>query len=365
MALPSSMAHSLPAASSLADLAKHVLPDDVQAALVQVQERLSLLGQEAESSWLTETLAHTLGTPGKLLRPTLCLLAGQATGGLVPAHIQTATVAEMIHVATLLHDDVLDDAELRRNRPTARTRWGNTVSILSGDYLLAEASRLLAQTGHIRLVSIFSDVLADLCSGEIEQLRTQRQWPTNPQELTAAWASYHQKTLCKTASLFAAACESGGWINGLNDHQLQALKLYGQQLGLAFQLVDDGLDYNSTVQDAGKPVMGDIQQGLVTAPVLLALESERLTDPQRQELGRLVQHIFVQTAQPSSNRTPLSASLQELQHLVQQSGAEALLLAKAEAAIESAVTALELVCSPSASRQALVLLAQGSVTRTR
>ncbi|MDH4378460.1 MAG: polyprenyl synthetase family protein [Vampirovibrionales bacterium] len=358
-------------ALNMTETALRLLPNTVQGALVEVQQLLNALAP-TETGWLAETLAHTLGVPGKCLRPTLCLLMGEATGGLKPAHTQTAAVAEMIHVATLLHDDVLDDADLRRNQPTARTHWGNTVSILSGDYLLAEASRLLAKIGHIRLVAIFSDVLADLCSGEVEQLRTQRQWPSQPSELPTLWQSYYQKTMCKTASLFAAACESGAWLNNLDETSLLAVRSYGEQLGIAFQLIDDWLDYSGTVAGTGKPVMGDIQQGLVTAPLLLALESTLLTPAQHAELSQAVQTTFTLTSTlnpetPSADdaRLTLTSTLKTIQTLVHASGAEAALQAKAQEAVDAAVASLTRVCKPSPAQEALVALAQGSIGRQR
>ncbi len=239
--------------------------------------------------WLTEALAHTVNTPGKLLRPLLCLLACKATlpanNTLTPQHATTAAVAELIHVATLLHDDVLDDADTRRGQPTVRTGWNNTVAILTGDYLLAQASRLLAQLGEIRLVGIYSDVLADLCDGEVEQLRTQHVLELN-------WPSYMQKTLCKTASLFAAVCESAGVLNTLPEDNTQALKQFGQELGLAFQLIDDVLDYQSTRDITGKPVLSDLRQGLITAPILLAFEDNRLTSADQAALTDAIHTVF-------------------------------------------------------------------------
>jgi len=363
--------HELLPALNVTETALRLLPSSVQSALVEVQTLLNALAP-TETGWLAKTLTHTLGVPGKCLRPTLCLLMGEATGGLKPAHTQTAAVAEMIHVATLLHDDVLDEADLRRNQPTVRKNWGNTVSILSGDYLLAEASRLLAKIGHIRLVAIFSDVLADLCSGEVEQLRTQRQWPSQSSELPTLWKSYYQKTMCKTASLFAAACESGAWLNNLDEDSILAVRNYGEQLGIAFQLVDDWLDYSGTVSGTGKPVMGDIQQGLVTAPLLLAFESTVLTPAQHAELSQAVQTTFTLTSTLASEnsvsdtaRLTLTSTLQAIQTLVHASGAEAALHAKAQQAVDAAVASLASVCEPSPAREALVALAQGSIGRQR
>lgn len=260
------------------------------------------------SQWMMETLTHTLDTPGKLLRPILCLLASQATlpaeQTLTEAHTTTAAVAEMIHVATLLHDDVLDDADMRRGKPAVRVGWGNTVAILTGDYLLAQASRYLAKLGIIRLVAIYSDVLADLCDGEVEQLRTQKQLELN-------WDSYLQKTLCKTASLFAAVCESAGVLNELPEEKIQSLKQFGLELGLAFQLIDDLLDYQSSQATTGKPVLNDLKLGLITAPVLLAFEDNRLSENQTSQLTTSIQTLFNTSATTDESSNALT-TIQQL-----------------------------------------------------
>lgn len=257
-----------------------------------------------QSQWLAESLSYSLSTSGKFVRPALGLFIARALNndnGVHTAHTKTMAVAEMIHVATLLHDDVLDDADLRRGQPTVRQQWGNTVSILSGDYLLAQASRTLSRLGFIRLVGIYSDVLADLCDGEVEQLRTQylpeassnRLSETlNPTLIQVNWESYYQKTMCKTASLFGAVTESSAYLCQRPESDIQACRQFGLSLGIAFQMADDLLDYTSTADKAGKPVMGDLKQGLLTAPILLALESAQATPKQQEELRRLMHELI-------------------------------------------------------------------------
>jgi geranylgeranyl pyrophosphate synthase len=241
---------------------------------------------------LAETMQHSLTGGGKYLRPVTTLLAGMAQSPESPlsvekehALIEAAAVTEMIHVATLLHDDVIDDSELRRGKKTVRAQWGNKISVLSGDYLLAQASVKLSRLGNTRLVSIFSYVLADLCDGEVEQLHTSF-------TLNADWDSYYKKTICKTASLFSAGCESAGVIHGLPETQIQALKTYGRNFGIAFQIVDDLLDYTATEAEMGKPVLDDLRNGLMNAPILLALQSERLSADEREQLCEAVQALF-------------------------------------------------------------------------
>ena len=242
-----------------------------------------------DSAVLAETVEHSLVGGGKYLRPVVTLLSGQASHAQSEAEVhhtvEVAAVAEMIHVATLLHDDVIDGSELRRGKKTVRAQWGNKISVLSGDYLLAQASVKLAKLGNPRLVSIFAHVLADLCDGEVEQMHTSYQ-------IEASWDSYYKKTVCKTASLFSAGCESAGVINGLPEEHIQALKTYGHNFGIAFQMVDDLLDYTATEQEMGKPVLDDLRNGLLTAPILLALESVTLSEAERADLRKCVAALF-------------------------------------------------------------------------
>lgn len=311
------------------------------------------------SQHLHDVIEYALGTPGKLLRPMLCLMIAHATQpssqgdsetAVTDNHITTAAVAEMIHVATLLHDDVLDDADTRRGKTTARLKWNNTIAILGGDYLLAQASRLLAQIGNIRLVSIYSDVLADLCDGEIEQLRTQY-------ALTLDWESYYKKTRCKTASLFAAACESAGVLNQLDEPIIQHCKAFGDNVGQAFQLVDDLLDFQSTQAQTGKPILNDLRQGLITAPVLLAYEDGRLNSNEQSQLSGAIQQLF----DDSNNLTALDA----IQALLTKAHAYQATQAMADKLVSNAQYHLEQAISDSDKRAPLEALTQLLIKRNK
>jgi all-trans-nonaprenyl-diphosphate synthase len=283
--------------------------EPVQSQLQGVKESLLAI-VPPESQLLAETLHLSLNSGGKLLRPVICLLVGRATSENFnavqsQALIEVSAVSEMIHIATLLHDDVLDEADFRRNKKTVRALWGNTVSVLSGDYLLAQASRKLAQVGNIRLVAIYSDVLADLCDGEVEQIRTSYQ-------LNTPWDSYFRKTICKTASLFSAACESAGVVNELDEADIQSLKAFGRDFGIAFQIMDDLLDYTSSAEEMGKPVLDDLRNGLVTAPVLLALESEAIPEAEKQQIHHTIQAIFALSDETQeAEQRALALSLKE------------------------------------------------------
>jgi geranylgeranyl pyrophosphate synthase len=261
----------------------------VQAPLLAVKDSLKAI-IPPDSVVLAETVQSSLTSGGKYLRPVVTLLSGQALQHGLPGIdpqplVEVAAVTEMIHVATLLHDDVIDDSDLRRGKRTVRAEWGNKISVLSGDYLLAQASVKLSMLGNTRLVSIFAHVLADLCDGEVEQMHTSF-------TLNTSWDSYYKKTLGKTASLFSAGCESAGVLQGLPEVQIQALKRYGKHFGIAFQIVDDLLDYTATEAEMGKPVLDDLRNGLMNAPILLALESPQWSEAERTQLREAVEGLF-------------------------------------------------------------------------
>jgi geranylgeranyl pyrophosphate synthase len=296
--------------------------------LVQQLEavRASLLGMmPPQTLWLADALQHSLGRTGKLLRPQMTLVCGHMVGCTqTHALIEAAAVAEMIHIATLLHDDVLDDAELRRGLPTVKQRWGNEVAILSGDYLLAQASLKLSRIGNIRLVGIFSEVLAALCDGEVNQLCSRFQ-------LDMTMTDYLTKCQQKTACLFGAACEAAGVVAALPEPDIQALKQFGLAYGVAFQLVDDLLDFTADAASVGKPVMGDLCNGIVTAPIILAMQQPHYAAAIRQQVDALFKHM--QAGQPADD-------LQRLKNLLQQADSFTLTRQLAEQQLQAGLTRL-------------------------
>lgn len=246
-----------------------------------------------QSEVLAGTIQQSLTSGGKYLRPAVTLLASAAAGNgkgeIDQRHVEVAAVAEMIHIATLLHDDVLDEADLRRGKPTIRAALGNKISVLSGDFLLAQASLKLSKLGNTRLVAIYAQVLADLCDGEVIQM-------TTSYSLETSWEYYYRKTYCKTASLFSAGCESAGVVNDLPEAQVERLKDFGKYFGIAFQIVDDLLDYTASEAEMGKPVMDDLRNGLINAPVFLALETEGADETAREAFRASVRRIFEENA---------------------------------------------------------------------
>lgn len=329
------------------------LYEPVLASLEQVKESLLRI-VPPDSELLAQTLHHSLGSGGKLLRPVISLLAGQSTGPASPALVEVGAVAEMIHIATLLHDDVLDQADLRRGKKTVRAGWGNTVSVLSGDFLLAQASLKLAAVGNIRIVGIFSQVLADLCDGEVEQIRTSY-------TIDTPWDSYFRKTICKTASLFAAGCEAVGVVNALPEEQVQALKTYGRNFGISFQIMDDLLDYTSSEAEMGKPVMDDLRNGLLNAPVLLALESDQLSPAEKETMRAQIQQIF-QLSQDETKQAQATEVVMQLKAYLEKSGAIENTVALAARYADEAIAALDFV-DDSPEKHSLVTLLRGNLSR--
>jgi all-trans-nonaprenyl-diphosphate synthase len=290
----------------LASTAPVTVDDTLLNAQLQAV-RDSLFGMvPPQTLWLADALQHSLGRTGKLLRPQMTLTCGLLLGcNNTHPLVEAAAVAEMIHMATLLHDDVLDDAALRRGLPTVKQKFGNEVAILSGDYLLAQASLKLSKIGNIRLVAIFSEVLAALCDGEVNQLCSRFQ-------LDADMNRYLTKCQLKTACLFGAACEAAGVVADAPEATIQALKAFGLSYGTAFQLVDDLLDFTAESETLGKPVMGDICNGIATAPVILGLQHPTMQTAIRAEVDAI--YAAVQSAQP------VQARLAALKHLLQQAG---------------------------------------------
>jgi len=203
---------------------------------------------------------------GKRLRPALALLAGGATGKISSSHVDLAVIVELIHVATLVHDDIMDGAELRRDQPTANAKWGNSISVLLGDCLFAHALRLATGFSNTEICRRIADAAAEVCSGEI--IQTQRRY-----DLKLSTADYYRIIEMKTAALFSVACELGAFISEASPAVIGALKNFGAKVGTAYQIYDDCLDLAGTEEETGKTLGTDIRKGKFTLPVLLMLQN--------------------------------------------------------------------------------------------
>ncbi|MEO0680998.1 MAG: polyprenyl synthetase family protein [Pseudomonadota bacterium] len=212
---------------------------------------------------IPEVTRHLVEAGGKRLRPILTLAAARLCGYDGDAHVKLAATVEFIHTATLLHDDVVDESEQRRGRPTANLLWDNKSSVLTGDYLFARAFQLMVETGSLRVLDILSNAAATIAEGEVMQLATAN-------DLATGEPAYLQMIHGKTAALFEAATQVGGVIGERPEAEIEALAAYGRALGMAFQIVDDLLDYGGASAALGKNTGDDFREGKVTLPVLLA-----------------------------------------------------------------------------------------------
>jgi octaprenyl-diphosphate synthase len=212
---------------------------------------------------IPELAGHLIASGGKRMRPMLTL----ATAALLEypgnRHYRLAATVEFIHTATLLHDDVVDDSDLRRGRKTAHVIWGNPSSVLVGDFLFSRAFELMVEDGSLKVLKILSNASAVIAEGEVNQLTTQRRVETTEDK-------YLEVIGAKTAALFAAACRISAVVAERDDATEEALDAYGRNLGIAFQLIDDAIDYSSDAATMGKGVGDDFRDGKITLPVILA-----------------------------------------------------------------------------------------------
>ncbi|MFD1913284.1 polyprenyl synthetase family protein [Halodurantibacterium flavum] len=236
------------------------LSDDMDAVNRLIRERMA----SRHAPRIPEVTAHLVEAGGKRLRPMLTLAAARLCGYDGPHHIHLAATVEFIHTATLLHDDVVDESERRRGRPTANLLWDNKSSVLVGDYLFARSFQLMVEPGSLRVLDILADASATIAEGEVLQL-------TAAQDLRTDEAVYLQVVRGKTAALFAAAAESGAVVAKAPDDQIAALRTYGDALGISFQIVDDLLDYGGASETIGKNVGDDFREGKLTLPVIKAV----------------------------------------------------------------------------------------------
>lgn len=225
---------------------------------------------------------HTLSAGGKRLRPALVVLAARAVQNRFPARTihASAGAAELIHMASLVHDDVVDGAETRRGRPTANAAFGNQISVLVGDYLLAKSIYLAAREGNLDVIRVFSKVTVGLSEGEVLQITAKGDVDTSEE-------TYRRIIEKKTAGFITGCCEIGAMLAEASPKELAALTDYGENLGLAFQIADDLLDYIGDPNVTGKPACGDLREGKMTLPLILALRD--VTDSERAELLQILQ----------------------------------------------------------------------------
>ncbi|MCY7391897.1 MAG: solanesyl diphosphate synthase [Leptolyngbyaceae cyanobacterium CAN_BIN12] len=283
---------------------------------------------------------HLFGARGKRVRPAIVLLVSKATmpgHELTPRHRRLAEITEMIHTASLVHDDVVDESDLRRGVPTVHTSFGNRIAVLAGDFLFAQSSWYLANLDNLEVVKLLSQVIMDLAEGEIQQ-------GLNRFSTNLSIESYLEKSYYKTASLLANSSKAAAVLSDVSPSLTEALYGYGRHIGLAFQIVDDILDFTGSTEELGKPAGSDLKDGNLTAPVLYALE-------EKPSLEVLIEREF---AQPGD--------LEQAIAFVKDSQGIERSRALAKHHSKSAIDCLEEL-PPSASRQVLVKLADYVLSR--
>ncbi|MEL7175430.1 MAG: polyprenyl synthetase family protein [Pseudomonadota bacterium] len=236
------------------------LADEMLAVNALIRERMA----SEHAPRIPEVTAHLVEAGGKRLRPMLTLASAKMCGYGGPYHVHLAATVEFIHTATLLHDDVVDESDKRRGRPTANLLWDNTSSVLVGDYLFARSFQLMVETGSLRVLDILANAAATIAEGEVLQLTAARDLATDE-------GVYLKVVRGKTAALFSAATQVGGVIAGVDEEQVQALYDYGDALGVSFQIVDDLLDYAGDPAATGKNLGDDFRERKLTLPVIKAV----------------------------------------------------------------------------------------------
>jgi octaprenyl-diphosphate synthase len=250
--------------------------EPINSQLYAVEERIRQQARAFDPA-VEGYVAYAIESNGKRLRPALALLAGGATGNIDSSHFDLAVIVELIHAATLVHDDILDGADKRRGQPTANAKWGNAISVLLGDCLFAHALKLSTNFPNGEVARRLADSASEVCSGEI--IQTQRRF-----DLKLSVPDYYKIIEMKTAALFAVATELGAFLNGAAPDVISAFKTFGLRLGTAYQIYDDCLDIAGNEANAGKTLGSDLRKGKLTLPILHLLqvsdseERHRLSD---------------------------------------------------------------------------------------
>jgi octaprenyl-diphosphate synthase len=241
-----------------------VIYESIQEDLIKVEDSLQSVSKVTFDR-LSEMLDYSLESRGKRIRPALTLLSGKFYKYNLEYLLPMAAAVELMHTATLVHDDAVDKSSVRRRRPTINKVWGEDKAVLLGDYLFAKAGEFCANTGNLRVITLFSQTLATISSGELRQA-------FDAFNLEQTREQYLQRIASKTASLFSLATKSGAILSQAPESSVEVLRDYGHNLGVAFQIVDDILDFIGTEEELGKPVGSDLAQGTLTLPAMLLLE---------------------------------------------------------------------------------------------
>ncbi|WP_135079049.1 polyprenyl synthetase family protein [Terasakiella sp. SH-1] len=248
-----------PSSPTAVEVLTNLVADDLKAVNLAIVERM-----QSPVALIPQLAGHLIAAGGKRLRPMLTLASAQLLNYQGDKHIGLAACVEFIHTATLLHDDVVDESDLRRGQDSANAIWGNKPSVLVGDFLFSRSFELMVQADSLKVMEILSHASSVIAQGEVLQLITANDADTTQE-------AYLEVIQAKTAQLFAAACHVGGLVAGSTPEEEEALQAYGNNLGIAFQLIDDALDYSAKQAELGKAVGDDFRDGKMTLPVILAV----------------------------------------------------------------------------------------------
>jgi len=324
------------------NLSEILLP--VQAEINTLDSRL--INEISPSSRaLCAILQEIFKAGGKRLRPSLTFLFAKALDSSKPITepiYLISEISELIHTASLVHDDIIDNSFLRRGKPTANSKWDNAITVISGDFMFARAAVNLGKLGVNEITSLFAQVLEDLCDGEIRQV--EKKFSTD-----LDWDYYYSKSHKKTGSLIQAACVAPAIFYQCDPAVIQSCTVFGKNLGLAFQIIDDILDFNSTTEAMGKPALSDLREGNITLPLLFALEDSRYSFKLKQKIEIL------------SNSLDMSV-LEEVSSILKESSAIDKSFQKAQELIRTAIEALDIL-PESLAKSSLVALADFVINR--
>ena len=243
----------------------------IQDRLNKVEKRLNDLAG-VKFPFLSKMLTHVYGSTGKRARPAITLLAASFHPHDEYKSEVMATAVELLHIATLIHDDTVDESDTRRGMATISSMYGKDIAVLVGDYVFASSATFVCDTEHVGVIRRFSETIMELSSGELHE-RVSAYDPGQTLE------GYHQRIYNKTASLFSTSGETGAILSGASDEQVAALKVYSRELGMAFQIVDDILDFQGDEDEIGKPVGSDLANGIMTLPAFIAKKSSPEGNP--------------------------------------------------------------------------------------
>jgi geranylgeranyl pyrophosphate synthase len=310
----------------------------VQDKIILVEERIRAK-MDGHHPTLDAAISHLLSSGGKRIRVTLTLLAGVMLGAEIDHLVSLAAAIESLHTATLVHDDLIDGALLRRGIPTLNAQWSPAATVLTGDFIFARAAQLAAETNSVSVMKLFAQTLATIVNGEVRQLFESRG--------NASREDYNRRIYAKTASLFEAASASAAMLSPVSEEQIKKIGRYGYEVGMAFQIVDDILDYTGKQLRVGKPVGSDLRQGLITLPALYYIE----INPNDADIKKVL-----------NNELCEEDCIQRLVDAIRKSGAIQKSLEDAQKSVNRAVELLS-DFPDSEERQALIELARYIVCR--